>query len=89
MDWAESADGQEPQTNVHATIFVAIIDPEGEEDYRWVQEWFARWGDRVRIEKDSSSDPDFLCDVEGPAEAIAEIPERMLCGSSWSNEPAG
>jgi hypothetical protein len=70
---------------VRATLFVAIIDPEGEEDYRWVQEWFDRWGERVRIERDSSSDPDFLCDVEGPAEAIAEIPERILCSSEWSS----
>ena len=80
---------REPQGNVRATIFVDIIDAAGEEDYRWVQEWFARWGDRVRIERDSSSDPDFLCDVEGPAEAIAEIPGRMLCVSDWSNEPTG
>jgi hypothetical protein len=80
---------REPLKKVRATNIVEIIDPDVEEDYRSVQLWFARWGDRVRIEKDSSSDPDFLCDVEGPAEAIAEIPERMLCGSRWSNEPAG
>jgi hypothetical protein len=80
---------REPRKNVRATIFVAIIGPDGDEDYRSVQLWFARWGDRVRIEKDCSSDPDFLCDVEGPPEAIAEIPERMLCSSRWSNEPAG
>jgi len=76
--------GGEPQNNARATLFIAIIDPDGEEDYRWVQEWFARWGKRVRIENDSSSDPDFCCDVEGPAEAIAEIPQRMLCSSEWS-----
>ena len=78
-----------PQGTARATIFVAIIDPEGEQDFDWVQEWFARWGERVRVERDSSSAPDFLCDVEGPAEAIAELPERMLCSSDWSNEPAG
>jgi hypothetical protein len=80
---------RERHANIRATLFVALIHPGGEEDYRWVQEWFARWGDRVRVERDSSSDPDFLCDIEGPAEAIAEIPVRMLCVSEWSDEPAG
>jgi hypothetical protein len=72
---------------VRATLFVAAVSERGEAEYRWVREWFARWGDRVRIERDDGSDPDYYWDVEGPAEAVAEIPEELTCLSEWSRRP--
>jgi hypothetical protein len=70
-----------------ATIFVSVIGESGEADYRWVREWFARWGNGVRIESECGSSPDWSWDVEAPAEAIAEIPERLSAVSQWALRP--
>jgi hypothetical protein len=72
---------------VRATIFVTVIPGRGQADYRWVREWFARWGDRVRIESESGSSPDWSWDVEAPAEAVAELPDRLSALSPWSQQP--
>ena len=77
----------DPAKLVRASIFVAVIPPHGEAHYRWVQEWLARWGDRVRIAGESGSWPDWIWDVEGPAEAIAEIPEVLSLITDWSKKP--
>lgn len=77
----------DPHQRVRASIFVATVSARGEESYRWVQEWFLRWGGRVRIEYEAGSGHDFYWDVEAPAEAIAEIPEGVRSFSQWSQRP--
>jgi len=77
----------DPGKLVRASIFVATVSEQGKADDRWVQEWFARWRDRVRIASESGSGPDWIWDVEGPPEAIAQIPERISCITDWSKKP--
>jgi hypothetical protein len=77
----------DPGKLVRSSIFVATVSEQGKADDRWVQEWFARWGDRVRVAGESGSSPDWTWHVEGPPEAIAEIPERLLSVTEWSKAP--
>jgi hypothetical protein len=55
------------------------------EHYLWVVAWLERWDGHVRVADYSTGGWEHLWDVEAPAEAVAEVPEYMLCSSRWAN----
>jgi hypothetical protein len=67
------------------TIYADDSGNEPSEDFRWVEAWLTRWGSKVRVADYSSGGWEHCWDVEGPLEAIAEVPDHLLCGSAWSN----
>jgi hypothetical protein len=70
---------------VRSTIYADDVGNEPSADYRWVAAWLERWRDVVRVADYSSGGWEHLWDVEGPPEAISEVPDHLLCGSAWSN----
>lgn len=54
-------------------------------DVQWVRAWLVRWQSRVRVANYSSGGWEHLWNVEGPPQAIAEVPTHLLCDSEWSN----
>ena len=69
-----------------ATIFVDNVDHPSP-DYRWAQEWLTRWSGQVRVVDYATGGWEHMWDVEGPEEAIAEIPDRLSAVSAWSQQP--
>jgi hypothetical protein len=67
------------------TIFADDADDIPSEDVLWVRAWLERWQSKVRVADYSSGGWEHLWDVEGPEEAIAEVPERLHCHSDWAN----
>ncbi len=67
------------------TIFADDAGDEPSADVQWVRAWLERWQPRVRIADYSCGGWEHLWDVEGPPEAIAEVPTHLLCDSAWSN----
>jgi hypothetical protein len=49
---------------------------DGPQDRQWVERWLRKWAGRVRVARHNANDV-FTWDVEGPPEAIAEVPERL------------
>lgn len=71
------------------TLFSDDPNDEQSADYVWVQAWLERWKGKVRVVDYSTGGWEHLWDVEAPPEAAAEVPDRLLCASAWSNsEPA-
>lgn len=72
------------QSSQHVTIYTDDICDVSSEDFFWVQTWLQRWYGVIRIAKYQSGGHEHVWDVEGPDDAIAEVPERLLCISQWS-----
>lgn len=68
------------------TIFVLDREESGpSKDFLWVEDWLARWQGKVHIADYSSGGWEHMWDVEGPHEAICEVPKDYLCQSEWTN----
>ena len=67
-----------------ATIFVNHPGDGPPPELLLVLEWFKRWEGKVRVADYSSGGWEHLWDVEGPTEAIDELPVELLCGSKWA-----
>lgn len=67
------------------TIFADESGDDPSADAQWVRAWLERWQSRVRVAHYSSGGWEHLWDVEGPPEAIAEVPIHLLCESAWSD----
>jgi hypothetical protein len=68
-----------------ATIFVDHPDEGEPPELRWVIDWLKRWKQQVIVADYSTGGWELLWDVEGPEEAIGEIPGELRCGSEWAN----
>jgi hypothetical protein len=66
-----------------ATIFVEHPGPRAPPEFFWVQDWLARWEGKVRVADYHSGGWEHCWDVEGPVEAINQIPPDLLCYSDW------
>lgn len=66
-----------------ATIYVDHVDSSHEFDA--VRAWLKKWEGKVRVADYSTGGYEHLWDIEGPEEAIAELPTEWLCDSKWSN----
>lgn len=73
------------QNSRHVTIYTEDFCDLSSEDFLWVQIWLRRWYGIVRVASYRSSGNEHVWDVEGPDDAIAEVPERLLCISQWSS----
>jgi len=51
------------------------------------ERWLSRWRAKLTHLADESSDQYGLYNVEGPVEAIREIPQDMRCYSEWTHPP--
>ena len=69
-----------------ATIVVpdAIDDPP--EEYHWVVDWLIRCEKTTRIVGYDFHDLKHVWDVEGGADAMAELPPALLRDSAWSRD---
>jgi hypothetical protein len=67
------------------TIFADDAGETTSDDVLWVCDWLERWKSKVHVADHSSGGWEHLWDVEGPEEAIAEVPERLHCCSEWAN----
>jgi hypothetical protein len=67
------------------TIFVDHAHDGPSDGFNWVQAWLARWQGAVRVAKYSTGGWEHLWDIEGPAEAVAEVPDDLVCASKWAN----
>ncbi|WP_397385805.1 hypothetical protein [Prosthecobacter sp.] len=67
-----------------ATIFVDHPGDERPPDFIWMCDWLEKWEGKVKVASYSSGGWEHLWDVEGPTEAIDEIPERITCCSAWA-----
>lgn len=67
------------------TIFADDPDEKLSEDVLWVRAWLERWKSKVRIANYSTGGWEHLWDVEGPEEAIGEVPEGLRCCSAWAS----
>jgi hypothetical protein len=68
---------------VRATIFV--MHDEDSDDLDVVTAWLEKWEGKVRVANHSTGGYEHIWDVEGPQEAIAELPKEWLADSKWSN----
>ncbi len=48
-------------------------------------DWLEKWKGKVKVTSYSSGGWEHLWDIEGPSEAIAEVPERLNCYSQWAS----
>ena len=69
-----------------ATIVVpdAVDDPP--EEYHWVVDWLIRCEKTTRIVGYDFRDLEHVWDVEGGADAMAELPLALLRDSAWSRD---
>lgn len=67
-----------------ATICVAV---DCEQEVRAAKAWFAKWKDDLEFisENQGCGCCVNIWDVQGAAEAIAEIPESITANSDWTN----
>ncbi|HEY4309455.1 MAG TPA: hypothetical protein VGN12_08390 [Pirellulales bacterium] len=68
-----------------ATIFVDHAGDAMPVEFDWVQKWLARWEGKLRVAKYETGGWEHLWNVEGPEEAIKEIPPDLLCHSDWAD----
>ena len=68
---------------MRATIYVDHV--ESSKDFDFVEDWLKKWEGKVRVADYSTGGWEHTWDVEGPEEAILEIPTEWLCESKWSN----
>ena len=66
------------------TIFVGLPNTGPSADYEWVTAWLERWKPSLRIESHSAGGWEHIWNLEGPEEAILEVPEHLLCASEWA-----
>jgi hypothetical protein len=69
---------------VRASIMAMTYD--GPEQLRWVRNWLKRWEGKVHVVR-HAADNVFTWDVEGPADAIAEVPDDLQVLTPWSQQP--
>jgi len=67
-----------------ATIFVDHPGNGTPPELSLVQEWLKRWEGKVRVADYSTGGWEHLWNVEGPPEAIDELPTELLCSSEWA-----
>jgi hypothetical protein len=53
----------------------------------WFDRWLGRWRTKLTHFADQSSDQYGLYNVEGPLQAIKEIPNDLRCYTEWTNPP--
>ena len=68
---------------IRATIFVE--HDKDSDDFDVVTAWLEKWEGKVLIVNHSTGGYEHIWDVEGPKEAIAELPKEWLADSKWSN----
>lgn len=66
-----------------ATIFVMDADDTASKEFRWVVDWMTRWEGKLSIAHYSTGGWEHSWDVEGPKDAIQEIPHDYLSESDW------
>jgi hypothetical protein len=66
-----------------ATIYCDDIGQKRSAEFVLVQDWMKRWEGKVRVADYSSGGWEHIWDVEGPPEAINELPPELLCSSEW------
>ena len=64
------------------TIYIDHVDDDT--DFIFMHEWLEKWKGSVRIEDYSTGGWEHTWDLEGPEEAIAEIPKDWHCASKWA-----
>ena len=57
-------------------------------DYLFVLAWLERWPNSVRVERCSTGGWEHVWDIEGPLEALKEVPKRFFCASAWADFPS-
>jgi hypothetical protein len=67
------------------TIYADDLEDTPSPDVLWVRAWLERWKSKVHVVDYSTGGWEHLWFVEGPSEAIAEVPVRLHCCSEWSN----
>ena len=65
-------------------ITIYIDHDDDDSDYRVVEAWLHKWGDRVHTESYSSGGWEHIWDFEAPSQAIEELPKEWLCSSEWA-----
>jgi hypothetical protein len=66
------------------TIFAGDFEDEPSADYKWVVAWLERWKTVLRVANYSTGGWEHIWDIEAPEDAIAEVPDNLLCASEWS-----
>jgi hypothetical protein len=70
---------------------ILFVDDPGEvrpPEFIWVEEWLKRWENEVRVVDYSTGGWEHLWDVEGPAEALREVPLAIRCaGERADSDP--
>lgn len=63
------------------------MDPDEERppEFVWVQQWLERWKDEVRVVDYSTGGWEHLWNVEGPVEALREVPMEIRCAGEWTD----
>ncbi|MGR2739665.1 hypothetical protein ACUY1T_14540 [Billgrantia sp. Q4P2] len=64
------------------TIYVDHVDDAS--DFDFMQEWLKKWEGVVRVTDYSTGGWEHIWDLEGPEEAISEIPKDWHCSSKWA-----
>jgi hypothetical protein len=66
------------------TVYIEDAGEEPSREFVWMQAWLARWVDQVRVADYSSGGWEHVWDLEGPQEAVEEVPAEWLCSSEWA-----
>ena len=64
------------------TLFVEHF--ESAEDYDRVTSWLERWKKGVHVADYSTGGYEHIWNVEGPDEALSELPQEYFCSSEWA-----
>ncbi|MBC2729754.1 hypothetical protein [Thiobacillus sp.] len=64
------------------SLYVDHVDDSS--DFDKVNDWLARWGDKVTVKSYSTGGWEHCWDLLAPAEAVAELPAEWLCDSEWA-----
>ena len=72
---------------VQMTIFADDPGEERSGDYEWVAAWLDRRKPVLRVADYSTGGWEHVWNIEGPEEAIADVPDHLLCVSEWSEWP--
>lgn len=67
------------------TLFVDDPGDERPREFVWVEDWLKRWSDEVKVVDYSTGGWEHLWDVEGPADALREVPREIRCSSEWAD----
>lgn len=68
-----------------ATIYVDHLGDGTPPELQLVLDWLDRWQDNVRVVDYSTGGWEHSWNVEGPVEAITELPPDLLCDVDWAN----